>query len=93
MQALYKLPKQLCAKGANGEHLCSDDSLDGLCRKESSAQSPYSVWSNEFIETGKHRLAGDSARAATSDEVMDLRLEASALKQCVADLTLENRLL
>ena len=34
-----------------------------------------------------------TARAATTDEVRDLRREASALKECVADLTLENRLL
>jgi transposase len=38
-------------------------------------------------------LAGDTARAATSGEVKDLRREASALKEVVADLTLENRLL
>jgi transposase len=38
-------------------------------------------------------LAGDTARAATSDEVKDLRQEASALKEVVAELTLENRLL
>src|SRR6202044_2724426 len=38
-------------------------------------------------------LAGDTARAATSDEVKDLRREAQALKEVVADLTLENRLL
>ena len=42
---------------------------------------------------GKRRLAGDTARAATTDEVKDLRREAGALKECVADLTLENRLL
>ena len=41
----------------------------------------------------KKRLAGDTARAATSDEVKDLRREATALKEVVADLTLENRLL
>lgn len=35
-------------------------------------------------------LTGDTA---TSDEVKDLRREAGALKECVADLTLENRLL
>ena len=45
------------------------------------------------MEAGKRRLAGDTARAATTDEVRDLRREASALKECVADLTLENRLL
>jgi transposase len=38
-------------------------------------------------------LAGDTARAATSGEVKDLRRETSALKEVVADLTLENRLL
>ena len=45
------------------------------------------------MEAGKRRLAGDMARAATTSEVLDLRREASALKECVADLTLENRLL
>ena len=45
------------------------------------------------LEAGKKRLAGDTARAATSDEVHDLRREATALKEVVADLTLENRLL
>jgi transposase len=46
-----------------------------------------------FSKAGKKRLAGDTARAATSDEVKDLRREASALKEVVAELTLENRLL
>ena len=50
-------------------------------------------WSKEFLEAGKKRLAGDTARAATSDEVKDLRREAQALKEVVADVTLENRLL
>jgi transposase len=48
-------------------------------------------WSKEFLEAGKKRLAGDAARAATSDEVRDLRREAGALQELVADLTLENR--
>ena len=73
--------------------LRGDDSIAELCRKEGIAQSLYYVWSKEFMEAGKRRLAGDTARAATSDEVRDLRREASALKECVADLTLENRLL
>ena len=41
----------------------------------------------------KKRLAGDTAREATSDEVRHLRSEALALKEAVADLTLDNRLL
>ena len=53
----------------------------------------YYGWSKEFLEAGKRRLAGDTVRAATSDEVKDLRCEAQALKEVVADLTLENRLL
>ena len=53
----------------------------------------YYGWSKEFLEAGKGGLPGDTARAATSDEVKDLRREAQALKEVVADLTLENRLL
>jgi len=57
------------------------------------SDSLYYTWSKEFLEAGKRRLSGDTARQATSPEVKDLRSEAMALKECVADLTLENRLL
>ena len=73
--------------------LRGEDSIAELCRKEGIAQSLYYTWSKEFMEAGKRRLAGDTARAATGDEVKDLRREASALKEVVADLTLELRLL
>jgi transposase len=73
--------------------LRGEDSIAELCRKEGIAQGLYYTWSKEFMEAGKRRLAGDTARAATSGEVQDLRREARALKECVADLTLENRLL
>ena len=73
--------------------LRGEDSIAELCRKEGIAQSLYYTWSKEFIEAGKRRLAGDAARAATTDEVKDQRREASALKEVVADLMLENRLL
>lgn len=75
------------------EGLRGEDSIAELCRKEGIAQSLYYTWSKEFLEAGKRRLAGDTVRAATSGEVQDLRREARALKECVADLTLENRLL
>lgn len=75
------------------EGLRGDDSIAELCRKEGIAQSLYYTWSKEFMEAGKRRLAGDIAGAATTGEVQDLRREARALKECVADLTLENRLL
>ena len=73
--------------------LRGDDSIAELCRREGIAQSLYYTWSKEFMEAGKRRLAGDTARSATTDEVKDLRREARDLKECVADLTLENRLL
>ena len=47
----------------------------------------------EFLEAGKRRLAGDTARQATSPEVKDLRSKSTALKEVVTELTLENRLL
>jgi transposase len=73
--------------------LRGEDSIAELCRKEGIAQSLYYTWSKEFMEAGKRRLAGDTARAATTDEVKELRRQAGALKECIADLTLENRLL
>jgi transposase len=73
--------------------LRGEDSIAELCRREGIVQNLYYRWSKDFLEAGKKRLAGDTARAATSDEVKDLRREASALKEVVAELTLENRLL
>ena len=64
-----------------------------LCRREGIAESLYYTWSKEFLEAGKRRLAGDIARAATSGEVKDLRREARALKEVVAEQALELRLL
>ena len=75
------------------EGLRGKESISELCRREGIAASMYYGWSKEFLEAGKRRLAGDTARAATSGEVKDLRHETSALKEVVADLTLENRLL
>ena len=75
------------------EGLRGEESIAELCRREGIASSMYDGWSKEFLEAGKKRLAGDTARAATPDEVRDLRRQASALKEVVADLTLENRLL
>jgi transposase len=73
--------------------LRGEDSIAELCRREGIVQNLYYRWSKEFLEAGKKRLAGDTARSATSDEVKELRRESSALKEVVAELTLENRLL
>jgi transposase len=75
------------------EGLRGEENISELCRREGIAASMYYGWSKEFLEAGKRRLAGDTARAATSGEVKDLRRETAALKEVVADLTLENRLL
>jgi transposase len=75
------------------EGLRGEESIAEPCRREGIVQNLYYRWSKDFLEAGKKRLAGDTARAATSDEVKDLRREASALKEVVAELTLENRLL
>jgi transposase len=73
--------------------LRGEDSIAELCRREGIAQSLYYVWSKEFLEAGKRRLAGGTARAETSDEVKDLRRESTALKEVVAEQALELRLL
>ena len=75
------------------EGLRGEESIAELCRREGINQNLYYRWSKEFLEAGKKRLAGDTAREATSDEVKGLRKEAVALKEVVAELTLENRLL
>ena len=74
--------------GLRGEH-----SIAELCRREGIAEGLYYSWSKEFLEAGKRRLAGDTARAATSDEVKDLKRQARELKEVVAEQALELRLL
>ena len=71
------------------EGLRGEDSIAAICRREGIAESLYYSWSKEFLEAGKKRLAGDTARSATSDEVKALRRESRNLKEALADLTLE----
>ena len=73
--------------------LRGEDSVAELCRREGINTNVYYRWSKEFLEAGKKRLAGDTAREATPNEVKDLRSEAAALKEAVAELLMENRLL
>jgi transposase len=75
------------------EGLRGEDSIAALCRREGIAESLYYSWSKEFLEAGKKRLAGDTARAATADEVKVLRRETRDLKEVVAEQALELRLL
>ena len=75
------------------EGLRGEESIATLCRKEGLAPNLYYRWSKEFLEAGKRRLVGDTTREATSTEVTDLRTENGRLKQLVAEVVLENRLL
>ncbi len=75
------------------EGLRGEESIAALCRREGIAESLYYTWSKEFLEAGKRRLAGDTARAATTDEVKALRQEARSLKEVVAEQALELRIL
>ena len=75
------------------EGLRGEESIAALCRREGIAESLYYSWSKEFLEAGKKRLAGDTTRQATSNEVKTLRAEARDLKEALAEQILENRLL
>ena len=79
---------RIVLEGLRGEY-----SIAELCRREGIVQSLYYKWSKEFLEAGKTRLSGDTERQATSGEVKDLRREMSDLKEALADVLLENRLL
>ena len=70
-----------------------EESIAALCRREGIAESLYYSWSKEFLEVGKKRLAGDTARQASSNKVKALRAETHDLKEALAERLLENRLL
>src|SRR5271168_2178070 len=73
--------------------LRGEDSIAELCRTEGINQNLYYRWSKDFLEAGKKRLAGDTAREATGDEVKGLRTETHQLKEFLAELMMENRVL
>jgi len=75
------------------EGLRGEQGIADLCRKEGIHPTQYYKWSKEFLEAGKRRLTGDTVREADSEEVNELRAENDALKQLVAELSLNNRVL
>ena len=75
------------------EGLRGEETIAELCRREGIAESLYYSWSKEFLEAGKARLSGNTKRQASSSEVEDLRQENEQLKQAVAELLLQNRVL
>ena len=60
-----------------------------LCRREGIKPGAYYAWTKEFMEAGKERLARDTVRDATRQEIEGLKRENGELKQLVADLSLE----
>jgi transposase len=70
-----------------------ESSVAELCGKESINQNRYCCWSKEFLEAGKKRLAGNTAREANRDKAIELRSEAAQLKEALAETLLENQLL
>ena len=75
------------------EGLRGETSIAELCRKEGIAQNLYYRWSKDFMESGKKRLDGDTMREANTTEVQSLRKENAQLKEAVAELLLNNRML
>jgi transposase len=75
------------------EGLRGEESIATICRREAINTNMYYRWSKEFLEAGKKRLLGDTAREANSDEVAELKNENEQLKQLVAELSLKNRVL
>ena len=57
------------------------ESIAAVCRREGIAMSLHYSWSQEFLEAGKKRLAGDMARQAISNEVKSLRLRRVILRR------------
>ncbi len=75
------------------EGLRGEQSISELCRREGIVANLYYRWSKDFLEAGKKRLAGDTKREATSNEVVELRKQLAQLKEVVAETVLENRIL
>jgi transposase len=75
------------------EGLRGEESVAEICRREGLNSNVYYRWSKEFLEAGKKRLNGDTTREATGPEVQSIKSENEALKQLVAELSLENRVL
>lgn len=64
-----------------------------LCRREGISQGIFYKWSKDFMDAGKRRLTGDTMREANTSEVKELKDVNSSLKELVAELSLENRML
>jgi transposase len=75
------------------EGLRGEESISAICRKYNIHQNLYFKWSKDFMEAGKKRLSGDTVRQASTDEVKDLKDQNAELKQELAELYLQNKIL
>jgi transposase len=75
------------------EGLKGEASVAELCRREGIVPNLYYRWSKVFLEAGRKRLKGDTEREANTSDVAELRQENEHLKQLVAEISLQNRVL
>lgn len=71
--------------------LKGDSNISELCQKEGISVNLFQVWSKEFLEAGKSRLAGEYLKEDASGEIQLLKNENMDLKLLVAELILEMR--
>jgi len=71
------------------EGLRGEETISELCRREGIAPTVYYKWSKSFLEAGKQRLAGETKRDASTEEVVVLRRENAELKRLVAEQMLK----
>lgn len=75
------------------EGLRGEESISALCRRYGIHEANYYNWSKDFMEAGKKRLSGDTERNANSTEVKELREQNEHLKDLVANLSIEVKVL
>jgi len=64
-----------------------------LCQREGISTNLFLSWSKDFVDAGKKKLNGDIRNESVSLEIQNLKKENLDLKQLVAELTLEVRML
>ena len=62
--------------------------VNELCKRKGIKPHSYYAWTKEFMEAGKERLARDTLRDPTQQEIHQLKRENVELKQLAAELSL-----
>lgn len=75
------------------EGLRGETTIAELCRREGIIPNVYYTWSREFLEAGKSRLEGNTLREANTTEIQELKKENQDLKELVAEISLENKVI